>query len=62
MFKIVTNNKKQSIVNSDQQVIYTPPPYVDYRKYDLNKLLNVMIKKGYRDIEDIMAFESGKLR
>jgi hypothetical protein len=62
MFKIVKINKKQAIVNSDNEIIYQVPHFIAFKGHDLNKLLTAMNKKGYRDIEDIMAFESGKLR
>lgn len=62
MFKIVKQNKKQSIVNGDGEVIYSPPHFVAFKSYDLQKLLTVMNKKGFRDLEDIIAYESGKLR
>jgi hypothetical protein len=62
MFKIVKFNKKQAIVNSDNEIIYQIPHFIAYKGYDLTKLLIALNKKGYRDIEDIMAFESGKLR
>ena len=62
MFKIVKINKKQAIVNSDNEIIYQVPHFIAFKGYDLNKLLTAMNRKGYRDIEDIMAFESGKLR
>jgi len=62
MFKIVKQNKKQTIINSNGDIIYSPPHFIVYKGYDLTKLLNAINKKGYRDIEDIMAFENGKLR
>ena len=62
MFKIVIINKQQAIINSDNQVIYTVPAFIKHKNYDLTKLLNCINKKGYRDIEDIMAFENGKLK
>jgi hypothetical protein len=62
MFRIVKVNKKQAIVNSDNEIIYQIPHFIAYKGYDLTKLLIVLNRKGYRDIEDIMAFESGKLR
>ena len=62
MFKIVKQNKKQAIVNSDNEVIYMVPQFIAFKGYDLSKLLTAMNKRGYRDIEDIMAFENGKLR
>lgn len=62
MFKIVKINKKPAIVNGDGQVIYTPPNFVSFKNYDLTKLLEAFNKKGYRDIEDVMAYEAGKLR
>jgi hypothetical protein len=62
MFKIVNQNKKQSIVNSDGDVIYSPPHFIVFKGYDLTKLLNAINRKGFRDIEDVIAFESGKLK
>ena len=62
MFKIIKMNKKQIIVNSDNEVVYTVPHFIAFKGYDLTKLLNAMNKRGYRDIEDIMSFENGKLR
>lgn len=62
MFKIVKQNRKQAIVNSDNEVIYAVPHFIAFKGHDLTKLLNAMNKKGFRDIEDIIAFESGKLR
>jgi len=62
MFKIVKQNKKQAIVNGDGDLIYSPPHFIAFKGYDLTKLLNAINKKGYRDIEDIIAFENGKLR
>lgn len=62
MFRIVKQNRKQAIVNGDNEVIYAVPHFIAFKGYDLNKLLNAMNKRGYRDIEDIMSFESGKLR
>lgn len=62
MFRIVKQNKKQIIVNSDNEVIYQVPHFIAFKGYDLSKLVTAMNKRGYRDIEDIMAFESGKLR
>jgi hypothetical protein len=62
MFKIVKQNKKQAIINSDGDIIYSPPHFIAFKGYDLTKLLNAINKKGYRDIEDIMAFENGKLK
>jgi hypothetical protein len=62
MFKIVKHNRKQAIVNSDNEMVYQVPHFIAFKGYDLTKLLTVMNKKGYRDIEDIMAFESGRLR
>ena len=62
MFRIVKQNKKQAIVNSDNEIIYSVPHFIAFKGYDLNKLLAAINKKGYRDIEDIMSFESGKLR
>ena len=62
MFRIVKQNRKQAIVNCDNEVIYAVPHFIAFKGYDLNKLLNAMNKRGYRDIEDIMSFESGKLR
>lgn len=62
MFKIVKQNKKQSIVNSDGDVIYSPPHFIAFKGYDLNKLLSAINKKGYRDLEDVIAYESGKLK
>ena len=62
MFKIVKQNKKQAIVNSDNEIIYQVPHFIAFKGYDLTILLTAMNKKGYRDIEDIMAFESGKLK
>ena len=62
MFKIIKQNKKQAIINSDNQILYTPPHFIAFKGYDLNKLLAAMNKKGYRDIEDVIAFESGKLK
>ena len=62
VFKIVKQNKRQAIINSDNQVLYAPPKFIAFKGYDLNKLLVAMNKKGYRDIEDVIAFESGKLK
>ena len=62
MFKIVKQNKKQAIVNSDNEIIYQVPHFIAFKGYDLTKLLTAMNRKGYRDIEDVMAFESGKLK
>ena len=62
MFKIVKQNKKQAIVNGDNEIIYAVPHFIAFKGYDLNKLLSAMNKRGYRDIEDIMSFENGKLR
>jgi hypothetical protein len=62
MFKIVKQNKKQIIINSDNEIIYAVPHFIAFKGYDLNKLLSAMNKKGYRDIEDVMSFENGKLR
>ena len=62
MFKIIQQNRKQSIVNSDGEVIYSPPHFIVFKGYDLNKLLNLINKKGYRDIDDVIAFEAGKLK
>ena len=62
MFKIVKQNKKQAIINGDGDIIYSPPHFITFKGYDLTKLLNAINKKGYRDIEDVIAFESGKLK
>jgi len=62
MFRIVKQNRKQAIVNGDNEVIYAVPHFIAFKGYDLSKLLNAMNKRGYRDIEDIMSFENGKLR
>jgi hypothetical protein len=62
MFRIVKQNKKQAIVNSDNEIIYAVPHFIAFKGYDLHKLLSAMNKKGYRDIEDVISFESGKLR
>jgi hypothetical protein len=62
MFKIVRQNKKQAIINGDGDIIYSPPHFIQFKGYDLSKLLSAINKKGYRDIEDVIAFESGKLR
>ena len=62
MFKIIQQNRKQTIVNSDGEVIYSPPHFIVFKGYDLTKLLNLINKKGYRDIDDVIAFEAGKLK
>ena len=62
MFKIVKQNKKQSIVNSDGEVIYSPPHFIAFKGYDLTKLLTAFNKKGFRDLDAVMQFESGKLK
>ena len=62
MFKIVRKDKKQFIINSDNEVVYSPPHFIVFKGYDLTKLLNAFNKKGFRDIEDVIAFESGKLK
>jgi len=62
MFKIVKNKNQSIIVNSDNETVYMPPQFIAFKNYDLSKLVNALNKKGYRDIELIVAFESGKLR
>lgn len=63
MFKIVKHNKRQIIVNSNGDIIYTPPNHIAFsRQHDLTKLLNALNKKGFRCIESVMEFESGKLK
>jgi hypothetical protein len=62
MFKIIKSNKRQAIVNSDGQIVYSPPAFIEFKKYDLNKLLEEFNRKGFRDIDSVIAFESGKLK
>lgn len=62
MFKIVKINKKASIVNSNGDLIYTIPDFLAHgKRFNLSKLLAALNAKGFRDIDTIIAFESGKL-
>ena len=63
MFKIVKHNDRHIIVNSNNDIIYSPPNFVAFnKKYDLTKLLNALNRKGFRCLDSVVEFEQGKLR